>query len=150
MQKIIDLKKDKKFIEQYVELRNKYTDLLLTDSVDISGTEEWLKKSNIEIRAIVEDDILHGVVILYLNRDAEVAFFAKEKSKGTGSKLLQIIEKVAKQKELPYIWAWVLEENLIAQRVFEKAGFKREGIDEREYKGLIRKGVNFRKMLSGE
>jgi len=145
---IIDFKEKEYFIEQYVHLRNSYTDLLLTSPVNIPETKECLKKTNdIEIRGIVQDNILLGVVILYLNREGEIAFFVKKQNQGMGSRLLEIIEGVAKEKNLRSIWGWVLKENLIAQRVFEKKGFIKEGRSEREYRGIINHGIKYKKFL---
>ena len=145
---IIDLRKREDFINQYVRLRNAYAELLLTSPVNISETREWLKKNDIEIRSLVENDILLGVVILYLNKEGEISFFVKESSKGIGSRLLNIIEEVAKKKNLKSIWAWVLEENLIAQKAFEKNRFKKESVSWKEYKGIVRKGIQYKKYLS--
>jgi len=143
--KVIDLKEEECFVEQYVNLRNKYTELLLTSPVDISQTKEWIKRNNIEIRGLVQDNILLGVVVLYLDRDGEIAFFVKNLNKGVGSRLLEIIEEVAKEKRLRFVWAWVLKDNLIAQRVFDKNGFVKERITEREYKGVTKFGIKYKK-----
>ena len=145
---IIDLRKREDFINQYVQLRNAYAELLLTSPVNISETREWLQKNDIEIRSLVENDVLLGVVILYLSKEGEISFFVKESSKGIGSRLLNIIEEVAKKKNLKSIWAWVLKENLIAQKAFERNGFKKESVSEKEYKGIVRKGIQYKKYLS--
>jgi len=145
--KIIDLKKEEFFIEQYVNLRNSYVKLLLTLPVSISETKEWLKRNDIEIRGFVQDNLLLGVVILYLNRDSEIAFFVKYPKKGIGSKLLKIIEKVAKEKNLKSIWAWVRKDNLIAQHVFEKNGFVKEGISKKRYNTVIKLGIKYKKLM---
>lgn len=147
-EEIIDLKNHEYFIEQYVDLRNSYTEQLLTSPVNISETKEWLKLNDVEIRGIVREDVLLGVVILYLHRDGEIAFFVRDKNKGVGSKLLEIIEVVGIEKKLNVIWGWVLKDNLIAQRVFEKSGFLKEGISERQYKGLIKQGYIYKKYLT--
>jgi len=145
---IIDFKEKEYFIEQYVHLRNSYTDLLFTSPVNIPETKEWLKKKNdIEIRGLVQDDILLGVVILYLNREGEIAFFVKNQNKGIGGQLLHIIVEVAKKKDMKFIWGWVLKDNFIAQRVFQKNGFVKESISEREYKGIIKYGIMYKKYL---
>lgn len=144
---IIDLKEKESFLEQYIHLRNGYTELLLTSYVVISDTKEWLKRSDIEIKGIAQNGILLGVVILYLSKGGEIAFFVKDKNKGIGTKLLEIIEKVAKEKTLKSIWGWVLEDNIIAQRVFEKKGFVKEEITKREYNGIIKQGVKYKKCL---
>lgn len=146
-EKIIDLKAEKQFLEQYIMLRNSYADYLLTTAVDIAGTTEWLKSKDFEIRCIIDNNTLLGAVILYLNRNGEVAFFAREKGKGIGVKLLYIIEEVAKEHNLQFIWAWVLEHNVPAQRAFEKAGFIKIGSSNREFAGKIKRGINFRKNI---
>jgi len=144
---IVDIKEREDLIEQYVNLRNSYTELLLTSPVTITATKEWLKKAYIETRGLIEDSILAGVVILYLSKGGEIAFFAKDKNKGTGSKLLNIIEEVAKEEKLKSIWGWVLEDNFIAQGVFEKNGFEKIEICVKEYKGIVRQGVKYEKFL---
>lgn len=144
---VIDLKKEGYFIEQYIQLRNNYTEVLLTSPVNISETKEWLKINDIEIRGLVQNEILLGAVILYIGRDGEIAFFVKDQNKGIGSKLLNIIKEVAMERDLESIWGWALKDNFIAQRVFEKNRFVREGIVEREYKGVIKKGIMYKKVL---
>lgn len=146
-ERVVDLKKEESFVEQYINLRNSYTGMLLTEPVNLSGTREWLKKADIEVIGLAEDNALLGAVILYLDRDGEIAFFAGEKNRGIGSKLLVLIEDVAKQKMLQSVCSWVLKENLIAQRVFEKNGFRKEGETVREYKGMSRQGIEYKKIL---
>jgi len=147
MMEVIDLKKDDRFVDQYVCLRNSYVDLLLTSPVETEETKEWLKSKDIEIRGLVSADVLAGVVILYLKRDGEVAFFAKEKNRGIGSRLMALIEEVAREKKLGTIWGWVLVDNLIARRVFEKSGFVSADVSEREYGGIVKRGVKYTKYL---
>lgn len=143
----IDIKERKDFIEQYVRLRNSYAELLLTSPVSITETKEWFKKKDVEVRGLAQDDTLLGVVILYLSRDGEIAFFVKDRNKGVGSKLLDIIEEIARERGLKAVWAWVLKDNLIVQRTFEKNGYLREKNSEREYKGTIRQGIKFIKYI---
>ena len=145
---VIDLKKDDRFVGQYVHLRNSYVDLLLTSCVGNSETREWLKNEDVEVRGLVSDDVLTGVAILYMNKGGEIAFFAKEKNRGIGGRLLALIEEVARKRKLDTIWGWVVDGNLIAQRVFQKSGFVSEGMSEREYGGSIRRGVKYTKCLS--
>jgi GNAT superfamily N-acetyltransferase len=143
---IIDLQEKEYFIEQYVHLRNRYAELLLTSPVTISETKEWFKKDDdIEVRGLVQDNILLGVVILYLNKDGEISFFVKSQNKGIGSHLLHIVAEVAGKKNLEFIWGWVLKDNFIAQRVFEKNGFVKQGISERKYRGEIKQGIRYKK-----
>lgn len=145
--KIIDLKKDESFIAQYVDLRNRYIELLLTNTVTVTETKEWLTNKDVEVRCVIEDNVLIGAVILYLKRKGEIAIFVKDQKRGIGTELLKVIEKVAKEKNLNSIWAWALKDNFIAQRVFEKNGFVKEGADEREYKEIIKHGIKYKKNL---
>ncbi|MFH1453382.1 MAG: GNAT family N-acetyltransferase [Armatimonadota bacterium] len=145
--KIIDLKKDKSFIRQYVDLRNNYVELLLTSAVNITETERWLKKSDIEVRVLAEEDLLLGSAILYIDRGGEVAFFAKEQGKGIGSLLLNAIEDAARMRNLKSVWAWVLAGNIPAKKAFEKNGYIMENMTEREYNNTVKQGINFRKVL---
>jgi RimJ/RimL family protein N-acetyltransferase len=147
MMKVVDLKEEEDLIKQYVDLRNSYADLLLTSPVNVPETKKWLKKNEIEIRGVVEDGALLGVAILYLNRSGEIAFFTKYKNKGIGGRLLYIIKEVAARRYLKSVWAWVLNDNFIAQRVFKKNGFVKEGISEREYNNKIFSGIIFKKDL---
>ena len=138
------------FIDQYVHLRNNYAELLLTSVVNIAETKEWLKKSDIEVRGLIRNNILLGAVILYLNKDGEIAFFVKQSGKGIGSRLIKIIEEVAKEKKLQFIWAWVINDNLIAQRVFIKNKFVKEAVSERPYRGAIKTGITYKKILDNK
>ena len=140
----IDLKEKEDFLDQYIDLRNKYIELLLTSPVTLPETKEWIKRNNIEIRGLVQDNVLLGAVILYLSRNGEITFFVKEPNKGIGSKLLQIIQNIARGKGLQSVWAWVLEDNFIAQRTFEKNGFVKTGMSEREYKGTTKQGFEYK------
>lgn len=144
---IIDLKEEEHYIEQYVQLRNKYAELLLTSSVNFFETKKWIKKNDIEIRGLAQNNVLLGVVILYLSKDGEVAFFVKDINIGIGSKLLNIIDEVAKERKLESIWAWVLDYNYIAQRVFEKKGYIKQGEGARLYGGEIKQCFKYKKNL---
>lgn len=144
---IIDLKKEPDLIEQYVELRNNHLGLLLASPVTPEGTREWLKKSGILIWGISENRSLLGAIVLYLDKQNEIAFFVKQQNKGVGTRLLDIAEDAAKKKGLSSIWAWVLEGNLVAQHVFEKSGFIKEKADDKYYEGAARQGVKYIKYL---
>ncbi len=143
----IDLKKREGFLAQYIALRNSYAELLLTSPVTRAETETWLKRTDIEIRGIVQDTVLLGIVILYLDRGGEIAFFAKERNKGIGSQLLHIITQVAHEKRLKSLWAWVLQENIPAQKAFEKNGFIKKETTERDYQGITKQGIEYRLAL---
>lgn len=145
---VIDLKKEEYLIPQYVDLRNSYIDLLLSHPVTPTETKEWLTHEDVEVRCLVENGVLLGVAILYLNRRGEIAFFVREQNKGLGSKLLNIIETVAMERGLNAVWAWVLNHNEIAQKVFEKSGYMKEETTERKvYNQKDYQGIVFRKAL---
>lgn len=148
IERIIDLKGEESVIEAYVSLRNRYSELLLTKPVSVVETREWLKHSHIEARAILQDSMLLGVVILYLNRKGEIAFFAKHQNQGVGSRLLKIIETVAKEKKIKSVWAWVLFDNQAGKNTFQKNGYTMEGQSSRRYEGKNKAGVIFRKQIS--
>lgn len=143
----VNLKNSPEFLEQYVSLRNSYTELLLTKTVTVLETHQWLRDANVEIYGIVKGSELVGTVILYLDKSGEVAFFVKEKGKGYGSKLLFVIENVAKTCGLDSVWAWVLDSNKLAQRAFEKNDYHKEAQSQKTYNTKSFNGIIFRKVL---
>lgn len=145
IERVIDLKKDKSFIEQYVTLRNRYQELLLTESVNVAETKWWLERNDVEVRGIVKGPNLLGVAILSI---AEISFFVKFQNQGFGTKLLEIIEKVAKRKKLVSVWAWVRDSNWVAIRTFLSNGYTLKIRTERFYENEIIGGYIFRKNLS--
>lgn len=146
----IDLRRATEFIDQYIELRNSYADILLTQPVLLKPTKEWLKKNKeVEVRGLVDDNgILLGVVILYLFRAGEVAILVREKKRGIGTQLLGMIEKVALEKELNALWAWVLDENIAAQRFFEKNDYKQLAKIQRNYNSRMFDGIKYQKIIA--
>jgi predicted acetyltransferase len=147
-ERVINLKEEEIFIEQYVDLRNTYSELLLTKPVGIRETREWLQSHDIEIRGIVQDDRLLGAAILYLNRDGEIAFFVRYPFKGIGNRLLNIMELVGKERKIKKLWAWVLDENIPAKKTFLNNGYRLEGKSEKLFKDRIRKGVILSKRVT--
>jgi len=49
---------------------------------------------------------------------------------------------------LKSIWAYVLQENKIARRVFEKNGYSRGKMTKKSYQGILRKGIKYKKFIS--
>ena len=147
-ERVIDLKREERFIEEYVSLRNRYSKLLTTQLVNVAETKEWLKDNQIEVRVLVQNDIFLGAVILYLNRGGEIALFVRDRHQGIGTKLLKIVEQLAEEKKLLSVCAWVLKDNFLAQRVFRKNGFINEGMIEKMYEGVIREGIRYKKIIS--
>jgi len=147
-ERVIDLKSEERFIEEYVSLRNRYSELLTTHLVNMAETREWLRNDQIEIRGLVQEELFLGAVILYLNRAGEVALFVKEPHHGIGTKLLKIIEQVAEEKKLDSVWAWVLLDNQKALWAFRKNGYSEEGQTSRFYMEENKPGIIFRKKIS--
>jgi len=143
----IDLKEHPSIVPQYVEMRNRYVDLLLTEPVTVEGTARWLRDGKVEVRCLVDEDLLKGSVILYFDREGEVAFFAGEPGKGIGTRLLAIVENVAREKGLGRMWARVLTSNEPAGRAFLKAGYALDGTMESAWRGKRHEVHVFRKVL---
>lgn len=147
MLEIKDLTEEKTLLTQYVALRNRFADLLLTSSVTLKETKKWLHDENVIIKCMVDNNVLLGVAILYLDKKGEIAVFAKNQGRGIGKKMIKAIEKAAKEKKLNSVWAWVLKENIIAQRAFEKNGFVKDGTKERDFKGTLKNGIKYKKII---
>lgn len=143
---VINLKEAKEFIGQYVELRNKYFKELLTHKVTIPGTLKWMNEADVELYGIIKKGILLGVVLVYIDKRGEIAFFAREPGKGYGSKLLKIADKVGlEQRGLPFLWAWTRKENFAAIKALERSGYIRQGIITKEYEGDMVDGYVLKK-----
>jgi ribosomal protein S18 acetylase RimI-like enzyme len=148
LDKIVNLKLELDLIPQYVELRNNYTELLMTDKVGLEETLNWLKTADIEIRGMVINGVLEGVVILYLNRKNEVAIFSRCKVKGIGTKLLDVIRTTAFEKGLTEVWAWIRNDNWPATALFKKCGYTVLVQVERVFRGHPVLGTEYKKLIS--
>ncbi len=138
--RIVDLKKEPDFLNQYVEMRNQYSEVLLTEPVEIAETEDWVRSEGIEIRGLARGRTLLGVAVLYLEKGGEITFFARHPNEGIGSRLLEAIESVARNRKVFKVWAWVLSENALARRAFMKNGYQLNAESERLYKHEPRTG----------
>jgi len=148
MCKTVNIKKEKKLLEQYIDLRNKYSKDILSRPVTYPATIDWLKKTDVEIYGLVKNDNLLGVILIYIEKGNEVTFFAKEPGKGIGDKLLKIADRIAKKRKLSRLWAWTRIENLPAIKAFEKNSYKKTGVKFRKYQGEKIKGYIFIKSFS--
>ena len=145
--RIVDLKVDCGFVPQYVHLRNRYCELLLTYPVNVQETKEWLASANIVVKGIVDGNSLLGAVLLYIDRGAEIAVFVGRKGDGVGVKLLITIEDAARIHGLSDIWAWVRQDNISAIRLFRKSGYLQQTETSRVYSSCAIKGYVFKKAL---
>jgi predicted acetyltransferase len=146
--RVINLKDESSFVAQYVELRNRYSEMLLTVPVSVEETKEWLKKEDIEVIGVVKGEVLLGVAILYLHRAGEIAFFVRTPNCGVGGYLLEVVERSARGKGIEGIWAWVLDDNVAARKAFTKAGYALEKGLDKYFERKLKKGVIFRKAIS--
>lgn len=143
--RIIDLKAEPDFLAQYVELRNQYGALLLSEPVELMKTMDWVRSEGIEIRGIAHGETLLGAAVLYLGKGGEIAFFTRNPSQGVGSRLLDAIEEAARNRKLSEVWAWVLSDNVAAQRVFVKNGYRLDKKAERTHRQMPQNGFLYRK-----
>ena len=146
--RVINLKDKGSFIAQYVELRNKYSEMLLTLPVNVEETKKWLENEDIEVIGVVKGKVLLGVAILYLHRAGEIAFFVRTPNCGVGGYLLEVVERSARDKRIESIWAWVLDDNVAARKAFTKAGYALEKESDKYLERKLKKGVIFRKAIS--
>jgi len=124
MEKTINLKKRPDLLKQYIKLRNKYINKLLSSRVFFDDTIRWLAKTNVEIYGIVKNNkILIGVIIIYIEKDNEICFFTKEPGKGVGSRLLKVADRIARARQLKHLWAWTNIKNIAAINAFKKGGY---------------------------
>ena len=144
---IIDLKREDFFVHQYVDLRNRYASILLSNPVTVADTRAWLFRESVEVRCLIEKNHLVGAVVLYLHKAGEVALFVHESGRGVGSQLLRAIEAVAAEKKLVSLWAWVLTTNFPAQRTFLKNGYRLEKECSKEHDDQVLNGIIYRKMI---
>jgi GNAT superfamily N-acetyltransferase len=143
--RIVDLKEEPDFLEQYVEMRNQYREFLLTEPVDLAETRDWARREEIEIRGLARGRTLLGAAVLYVGKGGEIAFFARHPNEGIGSKLLDVIESVARDRKLSEVWAWVLSDNPAAGRVFMKNGYRLDAESVRTHHHKARNGIILRK-----
>jgi len=73
---LINIKNSVEYIKQYVEMRNLFTQALLTESVNVENTKRWLNKTDSRVLGLVAKNLLKGVVIIYPQRNCDIAVFA--------------------------------------------------------------------------
>jgi len=144
---VVDIKQDPGLVQQYVELRNFWCEMLLTNPVDLPGTRAWLASSDVELKGLLRDGVLAGVVMLYVAKGGEISFFARERNKGTGARLLKLADDAAIARGLDRVFAWVREDNAIAARVFEKSGYVKGSMAEKLFNGRTYRCFTFSKGL---
>lgn len=143
---------DDYFAIQLVEMLN--TDGALQDSLGLAKhpiskdeftkhNNEWCKRKNSEIFAIVIDDIAIGIISLshqnMEEKKAQVGYWIGSNywKKGyTGQAFLQILD-YAQGKGIKYLTAKIERENLASKRIWEKYGAKEKLIDNKVCVSII-------------
>jgi hypothetical protein len=146
----INIKKEREFVDQYLDLRNSYCSLLMTKPVQKAATLEWLSRDDIEAWGFADKSVLEGVALLYLAREGEVAIFARRIQSGMGGPLLTMIEKVASGRGLSSVCAWTRADNKTAARVFARQGYAVSGTSVKEYEGELHDGFWWVKSLQSQ
>ena len=139
----VDLRERIDLVNQYVELRNRYQNFLLTKRVTLEETCNWIKSANVKILICASEGKLLGAAIIYFDKDNEVSIFVDKKSQGIGSKLLHKIVISANEMKLEKIWSWVLTSNIVAQKTFEKNCFIKNKIRTRYHNGKKFEGIEY-------
>ncbi|NCD11381.1 MAG: GNAT family N-acetyltransferase [Epsilonproteobacteria bacterium] len=142
--KIVSLKENIVWLEKYVALRNQYAKALFSSEMKSDETKDWLKNRDVEVLIAIENDMLLGVGILYLNKKGEITLFVKKPNQGIAKLLLEKLQDYAHQKNLLELWAWVHDENEASQKFFIKNGFidfskENKTVNTTTYSGIIYK-----------
>ena len=123
---IIDLNKDRGFIQGYVNLRNMYTKELETKPITVESTIAWMDSDNGGlIRCFCDGDNVIAAVIVHRRR--EITLFSYEP--GMGNNLLTQAEKIGVEMGFDLLWASTREDNAKAAKAFLRNGYKfKDGI----------------------
>ena len=97
-----------------MRLRNRKKSYLNTSTVTMEQTFKWLSNENVYAKGLIKENKLYGVIIIYIDKNYELTFFAEHTGKGIGKILLGIADDIAKEKKIDKIWAWTLSSNLLA------------------------------------
>jgi len=145
--KIVDLRKQIELIDRYIYLRNQFCSELLTNPVTQKETLNWLANYDVIVLLAVEKKSVIGACILHTYRNGELSLFIEKQRKGTGTLLLQQIEKIAKIKRLSIVYAWVDEKNIPSNNFFQKNEFTIREKKYKEYKNKKILGTIYQKTL---
>ena len=145
--KIVNIRENIEFLDEYVSLRNKYVDNLLSHHVTLQDTLKWLNNTDVELYGLVKGKEIIGVILIYVEKGGEITFFVKYPGRGLGSVLLQTAEKFAIKMDIKRLYAWTRCDNVAARRSFEKNGYTNQGIYIRDYEGNKIKGYKWVKDL---
>lgn len=140
---IHDLKGTHCLIDQYVRLRNKYAENLLTNYVSNQETLDWLHKKSVVVFVACEGDELVGALVLYIEKEGEIAVFVKNKRRGIATVLLENAKQYAKGEKMKKIWAWVATTNKASNVLFQKNGFYCISKSRKSFSGMEQNGATY-------
>ena len=116
----INLNDNRQYIQSYIDLRNKYTDELMTKVITVQGTIEWFENGQGgAIHCLIEDDGVVAAVIVHKRK--EVTIFSDKA--GMGDKLLKEAERMARNLGYDKLWARVKDGNYPAHAAFDRNGY---------------------------
>ncbi len=150
---VVNLKKNQQWLTDYVFLRNKHLQALLSEKVDLAATKEWLRQNDVELYGIIDGGIFQGAVVIYIKEnkgEGEVAFFTSNIGCGYGGRLLKITDVVAVERRLSKLCAWTRDNNVPAINVFRRNRYFLVKKTEKTYRGEKIKGYLFEKYKKGD
>ena len=147
---MINLNENRKYIQSYIDLRNKYTDELSTKIITVESTARWLDSPDAgKISCEIENEKVVAAVIVHRRR--EVTVFSEKR--GMGDLLLKEAEKMAFSLGFNEIYAKTKEDNIRSKELFVRNGyFYSEGIytkhihDTKKY-GFVNGAEDFPRMV---
>jgi len=145
---IVDLEENLQYLDQYIELRNSFTDKLLCEKVTMQDTKEWIKNTQLCIKIATQNSLILGVVILYMDKENEITVFVKEQNKGLGNLLLLEIEKFALDSKIKQIYAWIQNTNIASQSLFLKQKYIKQKQSTKIFNNIKYTGDIYQKELS--
>jgi organic radical activating enzyme len=118
---VIDLGRNRRYIQGYIDLRNRYTDELNTKPISVESTVDWFDTGKGgAIRVAVEDGQVVAAVIVHKRREVTV-FSAKPHM---GDNLLTEAEDMAYELGYADLWAKISPENQRSVRLFLRNGYQ--------------------------
>jgi ribosomal protein S18 acetylase RimI-like enzyme len=102
-------------------------ELLLSD-------DQWRQRLRTAVWVVAtEDDAVIGIAGLVRGDPAEpehvesVWVAPAHRHRGVSTRLLRRVEEIARGRQLSDLWLWVMEDNLLAQQVYARFGFRWTG-----------------------
>lgn len=123
---MVDLSKNRQYVDSYVGLRNCFVTELASKIVTSETTLAWMDTGAGDILCEVEGDQVVAALVVY--GTMEVAVFSSKPRMGDA--LLAEADAVAKSKGYEQLWAWTMPGNVRAEKLFERNGYGWDGSSE--------------------